>query len=984
MSDIQHADGNGIERERLRLAEIAGHLGSWLAVVTTLVMVGAAAAREVNPVSAGVIEHLGLATWAAGTPLLVATIFWALRVAAARDQTHGDRVQYWHLGALVSSALALDGLANVYAIATAGLPETLRWAVLVQEAGAVALLALVLVVRPDPQLVLDELVSVGRGVTSRLSAVEREQAAALGAVALVMLSATGTVAIGSTPVAADNTTTVAPGNVEWSYETGSNVYSSPTVADGTVYVGSYDNSVHALDASTGNEEWSYSTGDDIRSSPTVADGTVYVASYDNSVYALDASTGNEEWSYSTGSYVRSSPTVVDGTVYVGSNDGSVYALDASTGNEEWSYAAGGDLYPSPTVAGGTVYVAVGDGTVRAIDASTGTEEWSYTTGSYMRSSPTVSDGTVYVGSNDGSLYALDASTGNEEWSYATGNLVRSSPTVADGTVYVGSDDNSIYALDASTGNEEWSYSTGGDFRSSPTVAGGTVYIGSNDNSIYALDASTGNEKWSYSTGSTVYSSPTVAGGTVYVGSVDNSVYALDTDHTKDSSGTRAMLRTLGHPGSATGSLGVEVSGTISADGSGINDATVELRQSGSVVKATTATSDGSYSFSAVSDGEYTVQASADGYQNASKSITVSGSPRTVDLTLFESGTFVREFQLDEAAKQTYPPSMSELTVYRFDRAIEFPLPGGTTFTAGPGDWNEIAQKDINAYGKASVRLANGDPYRVEVVATSGGRSTRWESLGWRANKSAPDPYLISVGDQGGTATPTATGTATSPTATPIATDGGTSGGSVSGPDGLNPPCDPFDRDNDGDLQSCPDGDSDDGPGPTVTYTASDGFGPRIAGECVLTDGTTGLLIEYWDPSYETTSLTFNVSHGDSSYSGDRQFDTAAGYATWCVADAVTGNASEAADGALTGNYTANGTTFNYTESLQQSSLLGGPLGGRGGGVGTGGATPGQQVVGIGLSAGVGYLLVRRFTDFRISSALSGAVSRAQSLVGGGS
>jgi hypothetical protein len=136
-------------------------------------------------------------------------------------------------------------------------------------------------------------------------------------------------------------------------------------------------------------------------------------------------------------------------------------------------------------------------------------------------------------------------------------------------------------------------------------------------------------------------------------------------------------------------------------------------------------------------------------------------------------------------------------------------------------------------------------------------------------------------------------------------------------------------------------------------------------------------------SYETTSLTFNVSHGNSSYAGDRQFDTPAGYATWCVADAVTANASEATDGALSGNYTANGTTFNYTEDLQQSALLGGPLGGGGGG-GAGDASTGQRVVGIGLTAGVGYLLVRRFTEFRISTALSGAVSRARSFVGGGS
>lgn len=91
MSDTQHAD-DGIGRQKLRLAEIAGHVGSWLAVATTLLMVGAAAAREVNPVSAFVIEYLGLETWAAGTPLLVATIYERDGVPVVRCNACGHAV----------------------------------------------------------------------------------------------------------------------------------------------------------------------------------------------------------------------------------------------------------------------------------------------------------------------------------------------------------------------------------------------------------------------------------------------------------------------------------------------------------------------------------------------------------------------------------------------------------------------------------------------------------------------------------------------------------------------------------------------------------------------------------------------------------------------------------------------------------------------------------------------------------------------------
>ena len=49
-------------------------------------------------------------------------------------------------------------------------------------------------------------------------------------------------------------------NLKWSYTTGSHVVSSPAVANGVVYVGSEDDNVYALNASTGAKLWSYTTG----------------------------------------------------------------------------------------------------------------------------------------------------------------------------------------------------------------------------------------------------------------------------------------------------------------------------------------------------------------------------------------------------------------------------------------------------------------------------------------------------------------------------------------------------------------------------------------------------------------------------------------------------------------------------------------------------------------------------------------------------
>ena len=118
-------------------------------------------------------------------------------------------------------------------------------------------------------------------------------------------------------------------NLLWTYTTSSLVWwSSPAVVGGLVYVGSNDDNVYCLNATTGTLVWSYTTGNLVYSSPAVVGGFVYVGSGDDNVYCLNAATGTLVWSYQTGSYVYSSPAVVNGVVYVGSGDGKVYALGA--------------------------------------------------------------------------------------------------------------------------------------------------------------------------------------------------------------------------------------------------------------------------------------------------------------------------------------------------------------------------------------------------------------------------------------------------------------------------------------------------------------------------------------------------------------------------------------------------------------------------------------------------------------------------------
>jgi len=85
-----------------------------------------------------------------------------------------------------------------------------------------------------------------------------------------------------------------PGTPIWEFETGGGVLllrgvdSSPAIGpDGTVYVGSSDNKLYAINGKTGVKLWEFETGGAVFSSPAIgSDGTVYVGSQDNKLYAI--------------------------------------------------------------------------------------------------------------------------------------------------------------------------------------------------------------------------------------------------------------------------------------------------------------------------------------------------------------------------------------------------------------------------------------------------------------------------------------------------------------------------------------------------------------------------------------------------------------------------------------------------------------------------------------------------------------------------
>src|SRR6266849_6664181 len=64
------------------------------------------------------------------------------------------------------------------------------------------------------------------------------------------------------------------------------------------------------------------------------DGTVYFGSYDHKLYALDRD-GHKRWEFLAGNVIIGTPALAaDGTIYLGAQDGKLYALGAD-GAPQW-------------------------------------------------------------------------------------------------------------------------------------------------------------------------------------------------------------------------------------------------------------------------------------------------------------------------------------------------------------------------------------------------------------------------------------------------------------------------------------------------------------------------------------------------------------------------------------------------------------------------------------------------------------------------
>jgi outer membrane protein assembly factor BamB len=316
-----------------------------------------------------------------------------------------------------------------------------------------------------------------------------------------------------------NAVNASDGSYVWTFSAGRPIFGAARVVDDAVYFTCDNGYLFKLERATGKELWRYDLGDERVSRiighpqvydwdwhgprPLVADGVVYVGSGDGSLHAVDAASGARRWRAETGGRIRGGAALDGDRVIVGSADKFMYAFDRASGRELWKHDTEAQIEDEPLVADGKVYIGNRGIGLMALDATKGERLWQTTFwGSWLESTATLVDGVLYIGSSDlGRVSALDPKDGRVLWRTDVFGWAFGTPLVTADRIYAGAAGGTPYfiphaagfcVLDRATGKllQRWPLAESAGHQwgiaSSLALAGDTVVATSIDGSMYGF------------------------------------------------------------------------------------------------------------------------------------------------------------------------------------------------------------------------------------------------------------------------------------------------------------------------------------------------------------------------------------------------------------------------------------------------------------------------------------------------------------------
>jgi len=309
---------------------------------------------------------------------------------------------------------------------------------------------------------------------------------------------------------------VATGARLWQFDTttdkdrSDNVGGGLAVDQGTLYAVNGLASLVALDAAKGSVHWRVSTGTSARSSPTVADGRLFLTTIDNRLLAFATQDGRQLWAYQAATSVtavlgQSAPAYSAGFVVAGFGSGELAALRADSGIVVWTDSLagarpGGTVADFSTIRGlvtisnGIVYAVSVGRLMVALDLHAGRRIWEREVAS--EDSPWVADNWIFLVSLNQQIAAIARDDGRVAWvtqlplwenpEKQKDAITWFGPVLVSDRLVIAGTDRKAFSVSPYTGAVLGQQALSGAAAMGPMVVAGTVFIECDDGRLLAL------------------------------------------------------------------------------------------------------------------------------------------------------------------------------------------------------------------------------------------------------------------------------------------------------------------------------------------------------------------------------------------------------------------------------------------------------------------------------------------------------------------
>jgi outer membrane protein assembly factor BamB len=342
----------------------------------------------------------------------------------------------------------------------------------------------------------------------------------------------------------------------WTAEVGKG-FSAITVADGkAITMGNAKNTdtVFCFDAQTGKELWKYKYAESLgakyydggtHSTPTIADGNVYILSKFGKAFCLSLADGKVIWQkelkykFPEWGFASSGVILNDKVIFNVSDKG--IALNKTTGDQIWTGDNNPSGYSTAVIENkdnqAIAYIFNGEN-LMCLNAETGAPLWSYpwkTQYGVNASDPIVVGQEIFIAAGYGhgcSLIKVEAGQPVSVWENKNMRSHMSGPVLIDGYLY-GLDEAQLVCVDWKTGEKKWEEKSVG--KGSLMAADGKLIVIGEKGKLFIAKASP--EKFDVISSMQAidaycWTMPTLANGKIYVRNAKGKVVCIDVSQKK--------------------------------------------------------------------------------------------------------------------------------------------------------------------------------------------------------------------------------------------------------------------------------------------------------------------------------------------------------------------------------------------------------------------------------------------------------------------